>query len=154
MLANIQRLTHSWASVSLRNLTFLLFLRAVRIYGIMSFTDSRIILPLFSLSAPSPSSSCSSGSSSPSLRISQMFLRHRNHPSYATRRRSRRTFRHPALHELSSLSLLHSHLVYKQPALEDSLHIGGKFLHYIIVQRPKPLYAIEIYGRETKERNQ
>src|ERR1700733_2123495 len=54
------------------------------------------------------------------------------------RRRPRCTFRHPALHELSSLSLLHSHVVYKQPVLEDSLHIGGTFLHYIIVQCPRP----------------
>jgi hypothetical protein len=60
----------------------------------------------------------------------------------------------PALHELSNLSLLHFHVGYKQPVLEDPLHIGGKFLHYIIVQRPKPLYAIKIYERETKERDQ
>src|SRR5277367_5528570 len=61
------------------------------------------------------------------------------------RRRPRCTFRRHALHELSSLSLLHSHVVYKQSVLEDYLHIGGKFLHYIIVQRHKLLYAIEVY---------
>jgi hypothetical protein len=70
------------------------------------------------------------------------------------RRRPRCTSPRPTSHELSNLPLLHSHVVYKQPVREDSLHIGGKFLHHIIVQRPKPLYAIEICERETKERDQ
>ena len=38
-------------------------------------------------------------------------------------------------------------------ATEDSLHIGGKFLHYIIVQRPKPLCKRFVKEKRKKETN-
>src|ERR1700728_3610913 len=58
------------------------------------------------------------------------------------RRRPRCTFRRPDLHELSSLTLLHSHVIRATRS--------RRFLYYIVVQRPRPLCAIEIYEEKQK----
>jgi hypothetical protein len=135
---------------------YLLFLRAVRIYGIMSFTDSRIILPLFSLSASSSSSSCSSGSSSSSSSESA-----KRSSAIETilamppgRRRPRCTFRGPALHELSSLSLLHSHVVYKQPVLRRLFTHRRQILTLHNRATPQaPLCNRELWKRNKRKRS-
>jgi len=119
----------------------------------MAFTDSRVILPLFSLSASSSSSSCSSGSSSSSNQPNVPPLS--KHPSYATGAEKAEMYIPPPCltRALQSFSPTLSCCI-QATVLEDSLHIAGKFLYCIIVQRPKPLYAIGIYGKETKERDQ
>jgi hypothetical protein len=125
---------------------YLLFLRAVRIYGIMSFTDSRIHCshclhrrhpPRFVFLVPP-------------LQISQMFL-HRNYPSYATRAKKAEMYIPPPC-----LTRAFQSFSPTLPCCIQATRSGRFFtyrwhiltLHSRVV--PQALCAMEICERETK----
>jgi hypothetical protein len=120
----------------------------------MAFTDSRVILPLFSLSASSSSSSCSSGSSSSSSNQPNVPPLSK-HPSYATGAEKAEMYIPPPCltRALQSFSPTLSCCIQATRSRRLFTH-RRQILTLHNRAAPKALHAIGIYGRETKERDQ